>query len=259
MRDGYYADFLPPNKTSPEGEGHVSFTIKPKQDLSSGAKICNHASIVFDVNPPINTNEVLNTIDASSPNSIVANASPTTASLGYNIQWTGTDENLGSGLKNFSIYVSDNGGPYSSWITNTTDTVATFTAEEDHVYRFYSIARDSVGNFESQPDSFDVKFMAHAPIPNPTRFYLTQNYPNPFNFATTILYELPNTSLVKLEVYNILGQKVKILVDENKEAGFYRLIWNGRSDEGFLVTSGIYLFRFKAGDFVSVKKGLMIK
>lgn len=262
---GDFAGFLPPNKKPPEGEGHVTFTAKPRRDLLSGTRLENRASIVFDVNPPMVTNTVANTIDALPPASRVIEALATANPLEYEVRWEGADDSLGSGLRNLTVYVSEDGGPYATWLANTVGASATFTAEPGRIYRFYSIARDSVGNTESQPDSFDVMLSlvtsvdADNPSAMPARFSLFQNYPNPFNPETTIRYQLPKTAKVVLEIYNVLGQKVRTLVDEEKTAGYYKVVWDGRSNTGVPVSSGVYFCRLKAADFTAVKKAVILR
>ena len=93
----------------------------------------------------------------------------------------------------------------------------------------------------------------------PGVFSLAQNYPNPFNPKTMIRFALPKDSWVKLEVYNILGQKVKILVDEKLEAGVKEVEWDGKDSKGLEVASGIYFYKIKAYDFSDVKKMVMLK
>jgi hypothetical protein len=105
------------------------------------------------------------------------------------------------------------------------------------------------------------------PLPNidkvnpliPTEFSLYPNRPNPFNPSTVISYDLPKATYVRIEVINILGQRVITLVDEQKIAGRYEVEWNGVDAGGNRVSSGIYLYRMKAGDFVSTKKMLLMK
>lgn len=93
----------------------------------------------------------------------------------------------------------------------------------------------------------------------PTVFSLAQNFPNPFNPKTMIRFALPKDSWVKLEVYNILGQKVKTLVDENLTAGVKEVEWDGKDNKGLEVASGIYFYKIKADDFSDVKKMVMLK
>jgi hypothetical protein len=93
----------------------------------------------------------------------------------------------------------------------------------------------------------------------PTEFTLSQNYPNPFNPTTTISYALPADAFVKLTVYNILGQKVKTLVDEHQTAGYRQVIWDGKSDRGQEVSSGIYFYQIQAGSFTKTAKMSLLK
>jgi hypothetical protein len=93
----------------------------------------------------------------------------------------------------------------------------------------------------------------------PTEFNLSQNYPNPFNPTTTISYALPTNSYVKLSIYNILGQKVKTLVDGEEQAGFKNVIWEGKNDRGEEVGSGIYFYRIQTGSFTKTAKMSLLK
>jgi len=94
----------------------------------------------------------------------------------------------------------------------------------------------------------------------PDAFNLEQNYPNPFNPATTIRFAIPEASSVRMEVYNMLGQLVATLIDgEHYTAGTYEAVWDARDDMGREMSSGMYIYRISAGDYVSVKKMLLMK
>lgn len=93
----------------------------------------------------------------------------------------------------------------------------------------------------------------------PMTFAVSQNFPNPFNPTTTISYQVPRSVNVTLQVYNVLGQRVKTLVNNRMDAGFYKAVWDGTNDYGAKVASGIYIYRLRAGDFVQVKKMIMMK
>lgn len=80
----------------------------------------------------------------------------------------------------------------------------------------------------------------------PDVFALHQNFPNPFNPLTAVPYDVPEIADVKIDIYNILGQKVRTLVTGEHEPGFYRAIWNGKNDQGALVTTGVYIYRVTA-------------
>ena len=94
----------------------------------------------------------------------------------------------------------------------------------------------------------------------PTQYALYQNYPNPFNPSTTIKYDLPKETRVKLEIYDILGQRIKTLINnEQQTAGFYQLQWNGKNDFGVPVATGVYFYRIKADNFIKTKKMILLK
>jgi hypothetical protein len=88
----------------------------------------------------------------------------------------------------------------------------------------------------------------------PREFELLQNYPNPFNPSTTIRYGLPHKSAVQLAVYNTLGQQVATLVQGEQEAGFHEVRFDGSR-----LSSGVYLYRLQAGDYVAIKKLILLK
>jgi hypothetical protein len=93
----------------------------------------------------------------------------------------------------------------------------------------------------------------------PDAYALGQNYPNPFNPETQIGYQLPEAGDVSVVIYNLLGQEVRALVQERQEAGFYRVVWDGRDARGRSVSSGVYLARMASGRFSGVKKMLLLK
>lgn len=88
----------------------------------------------------------------------------------------------------------------------------------------------------------------------PTKFALNQNYPNPFNPTTAINFDLPTKSKVSLKVYNVLGQLVTTLVDEELDAGSYETEWDASS-----TGSGVYFYKIEAGSFVETKKMMLLK
>lgn len=93
----------------------------------------------------------------------------------------------------------------------------------------------------------------------PTTYSLGQNYPNPFNPTTAIDFEIPVRSHVTLTVYNVVGQKVKTLVDRELSPNRYVADWDGTSDYGRKVASGVYFYKLEASDFIETKKMLYLK
>ncbi len=162
--------FLPPDVTPPEGQGHLVYYVDPAVALSDGVQVCNQASIVFDANAPISTNTWCNTLDIAPPATHVAALPATVTGNTVTVQWTGTD--AGSGIADYSIYVSDNGGSYSPWLTATKATQGDFTGTTGHQYSFYSVGRDLVGNIETSKAQAEatVSFASNSPPPPPPDF-----------------------------------------------------------------------------------------
>jgi hypothetical protein len=93
----------------------------------------------------------------------------------------------------------------------------------------------------------------------PSKFALDQNYPNPFNPSTIISYNLPKQSTVQIKIYDAIGNEVRSLINEDKLAGKYNILWDGRNNAGNKVSSGVYYYRITAGDFVQTKKMMLMK
>lgn len=93
----------------------------------------------------------------------------------------------------------------------------------------------------------------------PKEFNLGQNHPNPFNPITVIDFALPTASQVKIDIYNVLGQKVRTLVNEEMTANYYSVTWDGTNDNGQAAASGIYFYKIEAGKFQNTKKLMLLK
>lgn len=94
----------------------------------------------------------------------------------------------------------------------------------------------------------------------PSDFSMSQNYPNPFNPTTQINYALPKDAEVTLQVFNVVGQKVRdIILGQRQKAGSYTLTWNGRDNQGMQVSSGLYFYRIRADNFVKTRKMTLLK
>ncbi len=126
----------------------------------------------------------------------------------------------------------------------------------------------SLGSFgiKLAPYQSEIIELANSPLTavdekpvTPRRFRLLQNFPNPFNPTTIIEYEIPKQERVTLEIYDVLGQRVATLVDGMLQPGEYSAVWRGTNNEGVHVATGVYFYRLRAGDFLSVKKMLLLK
>ncbi len=176
----------------------------------------------------------------------------------HNILWATTGS-----IENIELYYSlDSGNSY---------TLISDSEIDDGIYpwnvpdttsstcRVKVIAYDTGG--DSDWDASDEEFSIGSEVgieevtsPIPSVYSLAQNYPNPFNPSTTILYQLPKSTYVKLSIYDITGRLVETLVNEHKNAGYYSVNWNADN-----ISSGIYIYRIEAGEFSTVRKCLVVK
>ncbi len=114
----------------------------------------------------------------------------------------------------------------------------------------------------AQPIEAEITTLADEKKPPvPTNFGLHQNYPNPFNPTTTIKFDLPTASKVRLTIFNLMGQKVTTLVNGNMEVGSHSIIWDARDDAGHVVPSGVYIYKLTVEDanWQQTKKMVFLK
>ncbi|MXW77655.1 MAG: T9SS type A sorting domain-containing protein [Gemmatimonadetes bacterium] len=155
----------------------------------------------------------------------------------------------------------------SAFVRNTTDTHGNSSIEVDaDVVSFLSITastatENAAGKALDLAIDFSAAWAAAKPLAAlPLANSLSQNYPNPFNPETTIPYALSSDAIVSLTIYNIAGQVVRKLVDgEALAAGQYQAVWDGRSESGASVASGMYFYLLHAGDYVAKRKMVLLR
>jgi Beta-propeller repeat len=136
----------------PAGAGaNASFSVMPTPGLVTGTQVAEQASVVFDGQAAMSTAVWANTIDNAAPVSHVSALPNASTCSAFRVSWSGSD--VGSGLQGFTVYVSDTGGPFTPWLSNTTSVGATFTGAVGHSYAFYSIVGDLAGNLEGAKTS----------------------------------------------------------------------------------------------------------
>jgi RHS repeat-associated protein len=158
------AGFLPPISSRGDEIGWFSFTVQPKQGLSTGTTIENQAFVNFDYSafmPAPKDAPWRNTMDTRAPMTSVAGTLVNQTEIHFTL--SGSDDAGGSGIKEYTVYGSDNGGPYTPYLNHITSTSGSITGSQDHTYRFYSIGRDNVGNMEQVKTSPEVTI--HIPVP----------------------------------------------------------------------------------------------
>jgi len=163
LPDDPMAGFLPVNdKAVHDGEGRVTYTVRPLPGLPTGTAVTNQAFNTFDVNDPVATPTTLNTVDAGAPASSVLPLPAVTTTTDFLVEWSGQDDVGGSGIAGYDVYVSTDAGAYTLWLDDTVDTSATFSGQNGHAYAFYSVATDNVGHVEPDTQQADTQTILGA-------------------------------------------------------------------------------------------------
>jgi hypothetical protein len=144
---------------------------------------------------------------------------------------------------NYAYSSADN-----QWLYYVADSDQDGTSES--VWLYLIRAYVSVGGIGTEKETIELA---------PSKYNLAQNYPNPFNPSTTIKFSIPQGNDVVIEIYNMTGQKIKTLVKDYYAAGTYEAAWNGLNENGMKVSSGIYLYRIKAGNYIKTNKMTLLK
>ena len=209
-------------------------------------------------NASISTSSKLNIIEIPNYFSILNPPANDTASYingKLNITW-----NKSSGASGYKVRVAGPGLDTTFTTTDTTESLDTKLFNEKAAYKINASAYNAYGDTTTATNNgltfYTPTITAVSEDKNtlPTDFKLYQNYPNPFNPTTVISYQLSAYSYVTLKVYDVLGNAVAALVNENKPAGRYTVEFNASN-----LSSGIYFCRMTAGSFTSIKKLLLLK
>ncbi|MCG8608526.1 choice-of-anchor J domain-containing protein, partial [bacterium] len=130
------------------------------------------------------------------------------------------------------------------------------------VFYYRVVAFDFSGNQGALSNEVRALVTSVADDPDlqiPTEFALRQNHPNPFNPKTSISYRIPKAGHIRLVIYNVLGEKVRSLVDEQIPAGKHHIKWDARNDAGQQVSNGVYVYQMTSGEFVETKKMILLR
>ncbi|MCX6167827.1 MAG: fibronectin type III domain-containing protein [Ignavibacteriales bacterium] len=149
-------------------------------------------------------------------------------------------------------------------ITNLNESVAQVSGLESNTrYYWRVLSKTDNGSVSSYSTTGSFITSGTTAVENqeviPTQFELSQNYPNPFNPTTRINFAIPQNSFVSIKVYDMLGQEVKTLINQEMVSGNHSIDWNADNNLGIKVATGMYIYRITAGNFVSTKKMVLIK
>jgi subtilase family serine protease/5-hydroxyisourate hydrolase-like protein (transthyretin family) len=209
------AGFLPPNEDG-LGQGFVTYSIRAKNDVQTGDRIDAIATIVFDIELPIDTPAIFNTLDVEDPTSQVL-ALPSAVGPEFLVQWEGNDPGAGSALASFDIYVSKNGNAFFLWLEDTSLREALYRGDVGATYAFYSVARDNAGNVEAVPLTPDanteVALTPAVAVQGPAESLVYKEAA--FTVTATNVQPLPNNRFGFLFDWNNDGQFDQLVVAEN--------------------------------------------
>ncbi len=189
----------------------------------------------------------------SIPDTLYCNHDTVDAGESYMVSWDPVNGASSYELYENGIKLYEGGG---------TDTAVIHTEENNY---YYTLAVCNVCGCSDTSNSLVVTVLGPTVVEGinspslPRESALSQNYPNPFNPETRIEFSLPRASHVTIEVYNTLGQKVRSLVSGRLSAGYKAVTWDSKDDRGVKVSSGIYLYRIVADDFIESKKMILLK
>ncbi len=175
---------LPPNSEG-SGQGFVSYTVKAKKSAETGTRIDAQARIVFDINEPIDTPPIFNTIDARPPEAVTPTVTPPTeVAAGIPVSWAANDDSTGVGVRDYTVYVTDTTRPAVGsgvaaselapaddpvvWLRDTDATGGVFYGLPGHTYTFTVVARDLAGNTATAAESDPVTVLGDPDAAPPT-------------------------------------------------------------------------------------------
>jgi hypothetical protein len=170
-----FKGFLPINDYTGKGKGFVNYTIQPKANSETRDTILAEADIVFDINEPIKTPEIFNTIDAYPPKTTIDALPVVVNDTAVTLSFIGADDNGGCGIESYDLYVSENNAAFYSYKNDIHDSVYSFRGSPGTSYGFYVLAKDHVGNIEDGKTSAeavttfgDAKLQIHSPYEGST-------------------------------------------------------------------------------------------
>jgi len=179
------------------------------------------------------------------------------------IKWTTKSE-----IQNLGFNVFRGTAKNSAW--NKLNTVlikgaGTSVKEHHYVYIDKNVEKSGLYYYKIEQIDTDGMITYFGPVQLdvevnlPKSYSLKQNFPNPFNPITNIIYALPEESNVQIKIFNTRGELVRVLVNQKQNAGIYKITWNGTSDNGQSLSSGLYFMNIEAGKFHEIKKMIYTK
>ena len=210
--------------------------------------------IFFD-SPPATGFSIDNLFPAVPADIVISSTETDESTFSVDIAWSNpVDEDFAY----HNVYRADLASDDPAFVFQTIESSYTDIVSDWGNYEYWVTAVDHNGN-ESDPSSVAGIELSVEQEVLPQEFALGQNYPNPFNPSTQIRYALPEQSRVTITIYNMLGGKVRTLVNDFQDAGYRNVLWNATNDHGSPVSAGMYIYTIQAGNFYQAKKMILLK
>jgi hypothetical protein len=243
-----FVGILPPNVTSPEGEGAVRFSIKLKVSPEHLLSIGNNANIFFDANAPIVTEDYINTFDLEAPSTMVDGISAVSSDTDIQLSWEGRDPE--SGIDRYELWISEDNGPDSLWLVlPSSATGTTFTGKNGSEYSFYTIGIDRVGNREEVPIGFDASTIITSTNDELESISVFEIYPNPSLGDFKLEVQTIETRDIHIGITDLLGRELMNIANDRLQGG----ILNNYNVQTTL-QSGIYQIELKTDENKFVRR-----
>lgn len=262
------------SQTSVRGTGKTTEEMKNLETYSNWEMVANYdTSKIWNIQAGVNDGypylSWAKLADQTLPVTLSSFSAIHTYANTISIHWTTQSE---SNMHGYHILRAESNSLSNSLkVTNSliralnqaTETNYSFTdtsAYNGKEYFYWLMSFENDGTIEYfGPVSVKTEIITDDTIIIPLSTQLNAAYPNPFNPNTTISFDLVENSFVNIEIFNIKGQKIKTLLNDNVNAGRHRVIWNGTDDNYKKVSSGVYFYKMQAGDHSQLKKMVMMK
>jgi parallel beta-helix repeat protein len=253
LPDDPLAGYLPPIDSLGYNIGWVNFDVKTKTNLPSGTELTNQARVNFDGvgpwGPAPPYGPYRNKLDYEAPVSSVQPIQSVSPDDSFIVNWNGTDS-LGCGIASYTIMVSEDGASFEEWIVDTSTTEGLFHGQDGHIYSFYSLAKDHLDNVETKgPISEASTLITSSNIPTEKNDCWYGAFPNPFTNNTQLVFNLPESYDVSLDIVHPSGAIYNVYSGELSK-GMHSVTW--KPDTG--LPAGIYFCKLRAGTFFQVIK-----
>jgi surface protein len=207
--------------------------------------------VLYHVSEPV-TGFSVDNLHPTVPQGLTALESGSSVILQWNTQ---VDEDFSY----HNIYKNDLNSADLAMVFTTTDSFYVDQEGTQGSYEYWITAVDSAGNESDASDIAAAVLSSSEQVTLPTVFALEQNYPNPFNPSTQIRYAIPEQSMVTISIYDMMGRKVRTLIQGNISAGYHTTVWNATNDKGLPVGAGMYIYTIRAGTYHQMKKMVLLK